>query len=110
MQVLKVRKDRKEAQVIMEQRDHQVSGVVKAQLAPEENPDLKDLALKAKEVLSEILAFLVLLDLLVLLDQKAHLELLGFQVYQVNQDLRASVARQDHLGLKVTEDLLGSRE
>lgn len=80
---------------------------MRAQLAPEVSQDLQALEQKVKEVLLEILGFLGLWDLL---DQKAHLDLLGFLDHQANQVLRVSVANQAHLGLKVTGGLLDFKD
>lgn len=106
MQALRVRKGRKEVQVIRDWRDHQASEVVRARPAREVRQDPQALERKVTEVLLENLVFVVLLDLLVRLDQKAHRELLGHLGHQVNQVSKVSEARLAHLELKATEGFL----
>lgn len=106
-QALTVRKDRKEAKVIMDSRGHQVSGVVKARLAPEVNQVLEQ---KVTEVLLEIQGFLGLWDLPAWLDQKVNLELMAFLDHQVNQVFKVSVEKQELLELKATEGLLDFKD
>lgn len=110
MPALRVLKDRKEAKATMGSRGNRVSGVVRAQLAPEGSQDLQALDSKATEVLLEILEFLGLWDLPARWDRKAQLDLLGFLGHQVNLVLRVSVASQAYQDLKVTEGLLVLRE
>lgn len=101
MQALRVRKDRKEVKVIMGWMGHLASGVARASRAPEAMQDLQALERKVKEVLPGNLGLSVL---------KAQVEFLVFLEHQVNQVLRVSVARQDHMGLKETEGLLDSKD
>lgn len=103
MLALKVPKDRKEVKVIMEWMGRQVSGVARAQLAPEVSQDLQALDKKVTEVHLEILEFPDLWDQS---DQRVHLEFLGFLGHQVTQVSRVSVARQGYLALKVIEGFL----
>lgn len=110
MRAQRVKKDRREAKVTTERRGHRVSEVVRASPAPEGIQDLQALDRKVTKVLMEILGFLDPWDLSVLPDRKVHKGSPDFLGLQVSQALRVSVARQDHLGLKVTEETLDFKD
>lgn len=104
---LKVQEDRKEVKVIMAWMGYQVSGVARAQLAPEASQDLQALDPKVTKVHLEILEFLDLRDHS---DQRVRLEFPGFLGHQVTQVNRVSVARRGCLDLKVTEGFLDFKD